>query len=88
MSPRRLTGRSPGPATGWTGLPRRVAKSGLACALSWTGTDRVIGVLNGSRREPLVLGYHGVVEDARAHAGTAIPAILTGRRTLERHHED
>ncbi len=45
----------------------------------------MIGALNGSLREPLVVGYHGVVEDLRAHAETAIPAILTSRATLEKH---
>lgn len=63
---------------------RRIAKTGIACALDWTGLDRLIGAMNGSRREPLVLGYHGVVEDFRAHLETAIPAILTSRPTLER----
>jgi peptidoglycan/xylan/chitin deacetylase (PgdA/CDA1 family) len=69
----------------WAGGARRLAKTGLACALSWTGVDRMIGALNGSLREPLVIGYHGVVEDVRDHAETAIPAILTSRATLEKH---
>jgi len=45
----------------------------------------MIGALNGSLREPLVLGYHGVVEDVRDEEETAIPAILTSRATLEKH---
>jgi peptidoglycan/xylan/chitin deacetylase (PgdA/CDA1 family) len=65
--------------------PRRVAKTSLACALSWTGADRLIGSLNGARRGPLVIGYHAVVEDVRELAGAAIPASLTSRRTFERH---
>ncbi|HKN46487.1 MAG TPA: polysaccharide deacetylase family protein [Candidatus Polarisedimenticolia bacterium] len=69
----------------WTRSPRRLAKTGLACALRCTGFDRLIGAMNGSRRQALVVGYHGVVEDFRAHLDTAIPAILTSRLTLERH---
>jgi peptidoglycan/xylan/chitin deacetylase (PgdA/CDA1 family) len=66
---------------------RRLLKAGAALAVRWSGAGRLIGALRGPAREPLVLGYHGVVEDPREHAQTAIPAILTSRRMLERHLE-
>ena len=64
---------------------RRLAKTGIACALHWTGANKLIGALNGSRNMPLVLGYHRVVEDYTASAGHYIPAMLTSLRMLERH---
>jgi peptidoglycan/xylan/chitin deacetylase (PgdA/CDA1 family) len=63
---------------------RRLAKTGIACALHWTGANRLIDVLNGSRNMPLVLGYHRVVEDYAASAGHYMPAMLISRRMLER----
>ncbi|TLY21996.1 MAG: hypothetical protein E6K68_04380 [Nitrospirae bacterium] len=63
---------------------RRLAKTGLACALHWTGADKLIGALNGSRHMPLVLGYHRVVEDYTACARQYMPAMLISRRMLER----
>jgi len=64
---------------------RRLTKTGIACALHWTGANKLIGVLNGSRNMPLVLGYHRVVEDYAASADHYMPAMLISRRTLERH---
>src|SRR2546422_7067121 len=66
-------------------MMRRLAKTGIACALHWTGTDKLIGSLSGSRNMPLVLGYHRVVEDYTASAEHYMPGMLIGRRTLERH---
>ena len=63
---------------------RRLAKTGIACALHWTGANKLIGVLNGSRNMPLVLNYHRVVEDYAASAGHYMPDLLTSRRMLER----
>jgi peptidoglycan/xylan/chitin deacetylase (PgdA/CDA1 family) len=63
---------------------RRLAKTGIACALHWTGANRLIDVLNGSRNMPLVLGYHRVVEDYAASAGQYMPAMLISGRMLER----
>jgi peptidoglycan/xylan/chitin deacetylase (PgdA/CDA1 family) len=63
---------------------RRLAKTGIACALHWTGANTLIGVLNGSRNMPLVLNYHRVVEDYAASAGHYMPELLTSRRMLER----
>jgi len=63
---------------------RQLAKTGIACALHWTGANKLIGVLNDSRNMPLVLGYHRVVEDYAASAGHSLPAMLISRRMLER----
>ena len=59
---------------------RRLAKTGIACALHWTGANKLIGVLNGSRNMPLVLNYHRVVEDYATSAGHYMPELLTSRR--------
>jgi len=63
---------------------RRLAKTGIACGLSWTGADDWIGSLSGSRRRPLVIGYHRVVEDG-ASTELALPGMVISRRMLERH---
>ena len=63
---------------------RQLAKTGIACALQWSGANKLIDVLNGSRNMPLVLGYHMVVDNIAAHEGTTIPASLISRRMLER----
>lgn len=63
---------------------RRLAKTGTAGALYWTGADRLIGALQGSRHVPLVIGYHRVVEDFEASAGNYMPSMLISRRMLER----
>jgi peptidoglycan/xylan/chitin deacetylase (PgdA/CDA1 family) len=76
---------SASPAPGAPLLARRLAKSGLAGALSLTGADRLIGRLRGAARAPLVLGYHGIVEDRGAHPRIAIPALFTSREMFETH---
>ena len=57
---------------------RAVAKSAASQALWRTRAAR----LRRNGRAPLVLGYHQVVEDARA--GASIPAMRVSARTLER----
>lgn len=64
-----------------TAMRARV-KQGAALLLSRCGAAAWIGAA--ARRQPLVLGYHTVVEDARAHAGRAIPANLISVAMLER----
>jgi peptidoglycan/xylan/chitin deacetylase (PgdA/CDA1 family) len=64
---------------------RDTIKAGIASALHWSGTDKLIGALSGPRRLPVVFGYHRVVEDIRAHAERSIPAMLISRAMLERH---
>lgn len=66
-------------------MPRQLIKTGLACALHWTGADRIVGKLDGARNTPLVIGYHRVVEDFAASAESYMPSMLTSCRMLERH---
>jgi peptidoglycan/xylan/chitin deacetylase (PgdA/CDA1 family) len=65
-------------------MMRRLVKTGAACALSWTGADRLIGALRDSRHMPLVIGYHRVVEDFDTSAGSYMPSMLISIRMLER----
>ena len=60
-----------------------MAKCGMAAALRWSGANAFIGSLAG-RGQSIVLGFHSVVPDARAHAGRAIPANLISVGMLER----
>ncbi|SPF48029.1 putative Polysaccharide deacetylase [Candidatus Sulfopaludibacter sp. SbA4] len=64
-------------------------KTGTAEALSRTGMDRIVGSVfgpaGGSRRVPVVIGYHRVVEDFADSAATSIPSMLVSRQMLERH---
>jgi peptidoglycan/xylan/chitin deacetylase (PgdA/CDA1 family) len=60
-------------------------KTGVARVLRRTGMDRVVGLLSGAARVPVVLGYHRVVEDFAFSAKTSIPSMLVCLRTLERH---
>lgn len=64
-------------------MTRRVLKSIGAHGLHATGADRVLGALSGRSRQPLILCYHRVVEDVRAHPQAA-PAMLVSVATLER----
>jgi peptidoglycan/xylan/chitin deacetylase (PgdA/CDA1 family) len=52
------------------------AKTGVAAVLGWTGADRALSSWAGTLEPPLVVGYHAVVEDVRAHAGRAIAPNL------------
>lgn len=64
---------------------RRLLKTGMACALHWTGTHRVFGAWSQKGRLPIVICYHRVVEDFTASAGRYMPSMLISRRMLERH---
>ena len=46
-------------------MGRAHLKTGLALVLGATRTDRLIRLMSGSRRMPLVVGYHRVVDDSR-----------------------
>jgi hypothetical protein len=63
------------------------AKTGVAAVLGWTGADRAVSSLAGTMRLPLVVGYHAVVEDVRAHVGRAIGPNLISVNMLERQLE-
>lgn len=64
---------------------RRRVKNAAASLLYRTGSDRLLGALAGSRRWPLVLGYHRVVENFESSAHISIPQMLVSRRMLEAH---
>jgi len=64
---------------------RRLVKTGIASALDWSGTDRMLEGPDLFLRRPIVLAYHRTVEDFAAGAGRALPSMLTSRRMLERH---
>jgi peptidoglycan/xylan/chitin deacetylase (PgdA/CDA1 family) len=63
---------------------KTLVKTGVAAALGWTGADRAIESWTGTKALPLVLGYHAVVEDVRAHVGRAILPNLISLDMLER----
>jgi len=62
---------------------RGVLKTAVAQALCWSRADALIGRLAEAHSQPLVVGYHRVVEDFEASASAAIPAMLTSARMLE-----
>lgn len=64
-------------------MTRTWLKSRYASAISRTGIDRIIGARH--RKQPVVLGYHRVVEDFASSAETSIPSLLVTSKTLERH---
>jgi peptidoglycan/xylan/chitin deacetylase (PgdA/CDA1 family) len=64
---------------------RRLAKTTIAAALTWSGAKEWIG-----RRRPatpLILGYHRVVEDAAAVEGKILPGMTVSQRMLRAHLE-
>lgn len=63
---------------------QRLAKTGVAGLMRWTGADRLIGALNGPPHAPLIIGYHSVVEDFAGGAEGYMPSMLISRRMLER----
>jgi peptidoglycan/xylan/chitin deacetylase (PgdA/CDA1 family) len=60
---------------------RTLVKTGVACAVHWTGASR----LAGARSTPVVVGYHRVVDDFARCSRHSIPAMLLSRRMLEAH---
>jgi peptidoglycan/xylan/chitin deacetylase (PgdA/CDA1 family) len=64
---------------------RRLVKTGLACALHWSGAGRLKAARDGAGRAPWIVGYHRVVEDFARSAQDNIAAMLIGRGMLERH---
>jgi peptidoglycan/xylan/chitin deacetylase (PgdA/CDA1 family) len=57
----------------------------VATAAYLSGADRLLAALAERRREPIVLGYHRVVDDFASEAACSFPAMLVSRRMLERH---
>ena len=66
---------------------RRLGKSVIAHGLARMGAGRSIGRLTGAGKEPLVLGYHRVLEDSAAMAPRGVPNMGVKVSTLERHLE-
>jgi peptidoglycan/xylan/chitin deacetylase (PgdA/CDA1 family) len=64
---------------------RRLVKTSIASALSWSGTDRLLDGPDLLSRRPVVLCYHRTVEDFAAGASHSLPSMLTSRGMLERH---
>ena len=65
-------------------MGRAHLKTGLALVLGATRTDRLIRLMSGSRRMPLVVGYHRVVDDSRRRRTSLIAPMLVSRRMFER----
>jgi peptidoglycan/xylan/chitin deacetylase (PgdA/CDA1 family) len=61
---------------------RSLIKEGAAAVLCRSGANRLVSRVAG-RYQPLVLGYHSVVEDVRLYGGRAIPANLISVAMLE-----
>jgi peptidoglycan/xylan/chitin deacetylase (PgdA/CDA1 family) len=64
---------------------RRLAKTTIAAALSWSGAHEWLG-----RRRPatpLILGYHRVVENVQAVQGKLLPGMTISQRMLRAHLE-
>jgi peptidoglycan/xylan/chitin deacetylase (PgdA/CDA1 family) len=62
---------------------RRLAKTGVAWSVAGTGADALWEALAGSRRLPVVLGYHRVVDDFAGSAPGALPGMIISLRMLE-----
>src|SRR5262249_55924561 len=82
-------GRAASPAPREIGGPmntvsRAHLKTGLALMLGVTRTDRLIRLMSGSRRLPLVVGYHRVVDDGRQRRRSITAPMLVGRGMFER----
>lgn len=62
---------------------RSMVKAAVAGAIVWTWP--LAAFLAQRRRQPLVLGYHRVVDDFLEASRTEMPAMLTSRAMFERH---
>src|SRR5258705_813840 len=65
-------------------MGRAHLKTGLALMLGATRTDRLIRLMSGTRRMPLVVGYHRVVDDSQRRRTSIIAPMLVSRRMFER----
>lgn len=63
---------------------RKAIKARAASVLCRTGMDRLVGSFAAPQGQPLVLGYHRVVEDFASSAELSIPPMLVSRKMLER----
>ena len=65
------------------GRGRAHLKTGLAMVLGATRGDRLIRMMSGASRLPLVIGYHRVVDDT-PRCGSLIEPMLVSRQMFER----
>ena len=65
--------------------PYALAKTGIAAALHWSGTARLLSAAAGWQSGPRVITYHQVVADFAASAQDASPSMLISSRMLEQH---
>jgi peptidoglycan/xylan/chitin deacetylase (PgdA/CDA1 family) len=63
-------------------MVRGFVKTGVSSAIHASGAEWLLAT---RRRQPVVLGYHRVVDDFAAHAAYSIPAMLISRAMLDRH---
>jgi peptidoglycan/xylan/chitin deacetylase (PgdA/CDA1 family) len=63
---------------------RRQVKVAVSWGLASTRADRLLRVMMGQGRAPLIVTYHRVVEDVIAMRRTSIPAMLISSQTFER----
>jgi peptidoglycan/xylan/chitin deacetylase (PgdA/CDA1 family) len=63
---------------------RSLLKTGVALALHATNSDRLLAKIGGSRRLPLVIGYHRTVEEFPSDELSTIPSMCISTRMLER----
>ena len=63
---------------------RKLLKSSLALGVSRSGIAARIGARRNSPDQPLIVGYHRVVEDFDRSALTSIPSMLISARMLEK----
>lgn len=66
-------------------MSQAVLKSSLSMALRATGTDRLIGAVAGVRRQPLIIGYHRVIDTLASDHPGATPAMTVSVRMMEQH---
>lgn len=62
-----------------------ILKSSLSIALAATAADRIIGAVRGLRRQPLIIGYHRVVDTLASDHPAATPAMAVSVRMFEQH---
>jgi peptidoglycan/xylan/chitin deacetylase (PgdA/CDA1 family) len=62
-----------------------LAKTGIAAALHWSGTARLLSAAAGWQSGPRIVTYHQVVEDFAASAQHASPSMLISSHMLEQH---
>ncbi len=63
---------------------RGLLKTGVALALHATNSNRLLAKIGGSRRLPVVIGYHRAVEEFPSDALSTIPSSCISTKMLER----